>query len=390
MRVAVIGAGIAGLGTAAGLHDAGAQVTVLERCPALRPGGSGLSLFRNGRTALEALGLGTAFDALVSEDAGWLRGGMRRADGSWLTALPVEAVRDVRVIHREDLHTLLSERLDPGTLHTGVTVTSVAVTGEVGWRTGEGSEHEERFDLVVGADGLRSTVRDLWPGTPSVSHAGYGAWRAITDRPVELGGEAGETLHAHRRFGIAPLADGRIYWFAVDRSAGNAPGTDDLRTVTDRFGTWHDPIPEILAATDPSAVHWLDIHELRTRLASYRFGRAVLVGDAAHAMTPNLGQGGNLALEDAATLVTLLRGLTRQEAPDSESVDAALATYDRLRRARTQRIALQSRLIGKVANVRGTAVSSTRDIVMSLMPSAVLRRQLETIHAWEPPTGAAR
>ena len=108
MRVAVIGAGIGGLSTAIGLQRAGADVTLLELATQLRPGGSGLSIFGNGRAALKSLGLAGEFAALTPESAGLLRGGIRSSDGSWLKVFPAESVRDVRVIHREELHRMLS------------------------------------------------------------------------------------------------------------------------------------------------------------------------------------------------------------------------------------------------------------------------------------------
>lgn len=391
MRVAVIGAGIGGLSTAVGLQRAGAHVTVLERSDRLRPGGSGLSIFGNGRAALNALGLAHEFDALTSETAGLLRGGMRTPNGAWLKTFPADAVRDVRVIHREDLHDLLSSQLEPGALHLGTNVSALSITGEVGGRTANGAAFNETFDLVVGADGLRSTVRTLWPKNPGIRYSGYGAWRGITSHPIDLRGDAGETWGRHQRFGIAPLPDGRVYWFAVDSRPAEATGASGAKTrgaqceVLERFGSWHAPIPELVHATDPAVIHWLPIHELGATLPSFRYGRAALVGDAAHAMTPNLGQGGNQVLEDAATLTVLLQELARQDSPRPSDIDASLAEYDRLRRARTQRIARQSRLIGDAANLQGQGTSAMRDFALRCTPTWALRRQFSAIHDWAPP-----
>ncbi|WP_431813169.1 FAD-dependent oxidoreductase [Kocuria sp. cx-455] len=391
MRVAVIGAGVAGLSTAVGLQRAGAHVTVLERSGQLRPGGSGLSIFGNGRAALDALGLTREFDALTSETAGLLLGGMRKPNGAWIKVFPAETVRDVRVIHREELHNLLSSQLEPGVVRLGTTISELTVTGDLRGRTAHGAAFHETFDLIVGADGLRSTLRTLWPKDPGIRYAGYGAWRGVTSHPVDLHGEAGETWGRHQRFGIVPLPDGRVYWFAVDSRPAEAtgPGVPEThgaqREVLERFGSWHAPIPELVDATSSAAIQWLPIHELGAPLPSVRYGRAVLVGDAAHAMTPNLGQGGNQALEDSATLAVLLRTLARQDSPRPLDIDAALAEYDRLRRPRTRRIARRSRLIGDAANLQGRGTSMVRDLALQLTPTSALRRQFSTIHDWAPP-----
>ncbi len=123
----------------------------------------------------------------------------------------------------------------------------------------------------------------------------------------------GETWGSGERFGITPLPDGRVYWFAVANGAATSAvanqtsdavsGVDEVRR---RFTGWHDPIPALLDATDPDTVLRNDIIELAAPLPSFVNGRIALVGDAAHAMTPNLGQGGNLAIEDAVTLARLV------------------------------------------------------------------------------------
>lgn len=112
-----------------------------------------------------------------------------------------------------------------------------------------------------------------------------------------------------------------------------------------RFSGWHEPIGQVLAATNPGAVLRHDVCDLRPTPATYVRGRLVPLGDAAHAMTPNLGQGACQALEDAATLGALL--------PPGTDLHAALARYDALRRPRTQAVARRSRAIGRLGQLRG-------------------------------------
>lgn len=385
VRVGVIGSGIGGLCTAVGLQRAGVEVVVYEQAADLRPGGSGLSVFANGLRALEVLGLGAEFRRITSDKAGELRSGQRRPDGAWLSTFPKDAVAQLRVVDRTDLHRMLVSSLDEGTIRAGRRVVDPHPDGTLAVTHADHGKHVERFDVIVAADGLRSATRRTWPDDPGVSYAGYSAWRGITDTPVDLHGEAGETWGVGRRFGIAPLADGRVYWFAVATMPVGQAFADEKAALHDMFGRWHDPVPDLIDATSPERISRLPIEELAGRLRSFRRGRVVLLGDAAHAMTPDLGQGGGQAMEDAATLVTLLSPLANRTSVGEHELDDALDRYDALRRPRSQRIAQRSRMVGQLAHVRGRPAAGLRDLLVRLTPERALRRQLEWLQSWAPP-----
>jgi 2-polyprenyl-6-methoxyphenol hydroxylase-like FAD-dependent oxidoreductase len=383
MRVAVIGAGIGGLAVAAGLQSAGADVLVYERAPEIRAVGAGLSLFGNGFTALDALGLGEQVRALGGTGL-TLRAGQRDPRGRWLSLTPPDAVAQLAVVHRADLQAILLAALAPGTVRCGVEVDVVSADGTSLTLT-SAPDRAERFDLIVAADGIRSRVRAGRPTDPGIRYAGYSAWRGVTGAPVDLLGAAGETWGRGRRFGIAPLQDGRAYWFAVATMPAGTVIDDEYVAVSTLFERWHAPIGELIAATDPAAVFRLDINELAGPLPSFRRGSCVLLGDAAHAMTPDLGQGGNQALEDAATLVRLIGDAAG--APRGPWIDPVLTEYDRLRRPRTQLLARQARLVGKVAQARG-ATAWLRDTAVRLLPDRLAGRQMLAIQDWQPPCAA--
>ncbi|WP_250030779.1 FAD-dependent oxidoreductase [Paractinoplanes maris] len=349
-RVAIIGAGIGGLTTAIGLQRHGWDVSVFERAPASSPVGAGLSLFANGFRALDLLGAGDAVRTIAGPAPQHLTTGQRRRDGRWLATTAPEAISALRVVHRADLHRVLAGLLEPGTITYGKKVDGVP----------------GGYDVVVAADGLRSPTR----GTP-VRYRGYTSWRGVTTRPVDLLGGAGESLGRGERFGLASLPDGRVYWFGVVSLPAGTEFPDEYAEVRRRFDRWHAPIADVLDATDPATVVRTDIHDVAA-LPSFVRGTTVLLGDAAHAMTPDLGQGANLALEDAATLTHFLGALP---------IDAALDAYDRTRRPRTQALSRKARTLGRLLQSR----SPLRDALLRLTPAAVATRELTGIQAWSQP-----
>ncbi|MEV5755147.1 FAD-dependent oxidoreductase [Actinoallomurus sp. NPDC052308] len=343
----VIGGGIGGLSTAVGLHRIGWRVTVLERAARPREAGAGISLLTNAQRALDWLGVG---DAVRRRAATMMPGGeglrapsgrrlQRPADPRFLR----ERGLTLLILPRPDLHRVLREALPPGALRTGadaVQVDDLPDGAAVRYR-GENGEEVVAGDLVVAADGTNSRIRRArWPESPPPVYSGHSVWRGIAegvDGRVEPGGS---TWGRGLEFGRMPLPGDRVYWFAVANTPEGARYDDDHAEVTRRFGSWHDPIPALIAATPPDRVLHHDVFELAEPLPGYVSGRVALLGDAAHAMTSDMGQGACQALEDAAVLGAALAAET--------DVPSALARYDEQRRPRSQAIAQASRRMGEL------------------------------------------
>ena len=373
--VVVVGGGIGGVTTALALLRIGREVLVLERTAEPTDTGSGITLFPNAMAALDEIGVGEAVrDAGAPPPAGST--GLRLPDGRIVVDAAAEpSVADLQALHRAELHRTLRGQLPPAVLRTGTEVSGVRTRADRVEVEVAGGELIEA-DMVVAADGMRSRIRTaLYPEHPGLRYSGYTSWRGLTSEPVEVGGVAGETWGPGERFGILPLRDGRVYWFAV----ANLPaGTrvDAHLEARRRFGRWHAPIGALLEATPPEAVLALDIHDLTLPLPPFASGRVALLGDAAHAMTPDIGQGAGQAIEDAVVLAAALAG---------QPVPEALESYDRQRRPRTRSILTAARRTGRFAQLNGTVPVAVRTMLMRLTPPAAALKMVQRITAWSPP-----
>ncbi len=327
MRVLVVGAGIAGLSLAGALRRSDMDVEVVERLTDGDSAGTGLYLPANAERALRSLGLGPVV-AERAQPIRWQR--FRDLRGRALADVDVAAFWDgvgaCLAVHRGVLHDVLREAAAGVEIRLGTAVTGLEREDRPQVRFSDGSAAS--YDLVVGADGVHSTVRALALGGRPARYVGQASWRFVASGFPEID-DWTVMLGPRRAFLTVALGGGEVYCYAdvnADDPAGAAAG--DWR---ERFTEFGAPVTRLL--DHAGSAYFASIEEVAPPV--WAAGRVVLVGDAAHASSPNMAQGAALALEDALVLADVLaaRG----------PVELALAEYERRRTARVAWVQEQTR-----------------------------------------------
>jgi 2-polyprenyl-6-methoxyphenol hydroxylase-like FAD-dependent oxidoreductase len=352
LRILVVGAGIAGLGAARALRQHGLAADVVEREPAWTHAGAGIYLPGNAARALRALGLESA----VAE-RGSLITHQRLCDhrGQLLADIDLATlwgnIGPCFALHRADLHDVLATHGDPVPVRMGLPVRRFdqqadTVTVEFGDAT------VDRYDLIIGADGIHSTVRQLLVGAGAVRPVGRFAWRFVTECPSEVTTWT-VLLGRDVTFLVVPIGRGHVYCYCDAPAEGTSRlrGGDARGRLAEFLTGFAAPVPAILDALGPDdVVHVAPIEEVT--LDRWSQGSVLLVGDAAHATSPNMAEGAAMALEDGLVLAECLAS--------GSDIAETVARFQARRRPRTQWVLAQTHRRDRTRNLP----PALRDLVL--------------------------
>ena len=358
----IIGGGIAGLTAAIALRQRGLAVQVFEAAPQILPVGAGIWMAPNAMQVFDRLGLAQRISA-----GGVPLQAIEIVDGRMRPLLRTDQARirqrfghTTTAIRRATLQQILLAEVGPTEVLLHKTCTGLVEDADgVTVTFADGST--QRAGFVVGADGLRSPVRaHLFPGVRP-GGTGHLVWRGMS--AVQLAPHYKQAIREAwadgLRFGFSEIADGVVDWFAAVPGSFGGERAGLLARLQKAFSGFAYPVPAILAAADESAIIKNEVLDIDP-LPHWHRGRSCLIGDAAHAATPYLGQGGCQAVEDAYALA-----LTLAQHPDDPAT--AFAALQRLRRAKAHRIVRASRLMGRVGYLGG-ALGSLRNLAMRAAP----------------------
>lgn len=376
-RVVIVGGNIGGLALALGLRRVGIDAVVLERAPGPIDVQGGLHIWTNGTRALARLGVDAEVRAAGEAVE---RVQFRATDGRLLMDIGVgEYARrwgnGAFFVPRRDLPRVLREAVGDGAVRYKARCVAVAQDAEGATATLEDGT-EVRGSVLVGADGGSSVVRTHVGGPKELRSAGYQDWGAVIqfEQKAMPHGEFWTLWGPGLRFGIAHIGAGRMYWAASiprQESVKEPPRIDDL---LQRFRGWAAPVEAAIAATPPDAFFGAAIRDLPP-MRRWGNGRVTLLGDAAHATTPNLGRGASEALEDGVVLAARLSRVG--DLADRAAVDEALRDYERARMGPTAWVTNMSSQIGRLGRWQNPLAVFARSLYIRAVaaPTAMKMRQ---------------
>lgn len=375
-KITILGGGIGGLSTAIALQKIGLDVVVYESAPQIKPLGAGLALAANAIKSLQEIGLyekilpyGKLLDKLIILDQ--LGGIITQTDTSKIRSL---YGIDNFTIHRADLHKVLVEALKPNTLILGKSLKSFKQnSASVQLEFTDGSSADTQY--LIAADGINSLVRQQLLPKSEKRYSGYTCWRGVVDTSLAKVDYniATETWGTKGRFGIVPLKGNRTYWFATVNAEKNSQKMKDMSPIGLKlqFANYHEPIADLLLNTSGDKMIWSDIYDIAP-VKQFAFNNILLLGDAAHATTPNMGQGACQAIEDAVHLMYILKKETE--------LQKAFKLFEAKRVKKTSWIITNSSRIGKIGQLENPILIAARNAALRLAPESTTINRLKKIY----------
>lgn len=373
VHFAIIGGGIGGLTTALALHQSGLEFEVFEQAPELLDVGAAIAIWPNAMRILERLNLAEKIfeQAGVMEEIRWVDQHGRLINQVSISETTENRKHPAVALHRADLQSTLLEALPESSIHLDHTLVNHSQQGDKMIATfANGNSIEANF--LIGADGIHSRVRSQFLNDGDPVFRGYTVWRGISSViPDSIPPATAIEFHGNgKRFGLGPVGLGRVGWWASANAADPDAQSDLLRL----FQGWDQPVAQLIKATPASSILKTGAFD-RPSTKDWGKGRMTLLGDAIHPTTPNLGQGGCLAMEDAFVLARCFEKYG--------AIEDALRAYERLRNKRTAAVSRYSRFYGSVGQWENVFGRALRRTALSLITESIARRVMQIVFDYD-------
>jgi len=372
MKVAIIGGGIGGLTTALALKQNGQEVTVYESAPEIKPVGAGIVMASNAMQVFDKLGVRQKI-----ERAGHKISNIKITDSQLNLLSGSDLAKFERkygvynvAIHRADLQKILVDEI--GFQHIELSKRLLKIEEDQGYTLTFEDNTSVTTDVVIGADGIHSVVRNQLFGKGLLRDSKQRCWRGVSEvgSASTFNHEAFEAWGKGKRFGFVKISDKKVYWFAVINEALN----DKKPEIAELFKEFHPEIVNIISETPKEQLFFSDIIDLEP-IKKWQKGNVCLIGDAAHATTPNMGQGACQAVEDAYVIGQLFK--------QGKSVESIFAQYEKLRIGKAHFIVNTSWRIGKIAHAQNGFAVMLRNLLVKMMPKSANDKQLDSVFSIE-------
>ncbi len=371
MDIDIIGAGIGGLTTAIALEQKGIKTRIFEQADKIKPVGAGVILANNAMQVYENLGL----RKIIEENGNHISSmNITKANLNLMSKVDLSffekkhKVRNI-AIHRGTLQQILMNELKSTDLNLNHHITSVE-PNDNGYALMFENGEQIQSSTLIGADGLNSVVRqNLFPNSV-IRNAKQICWRGVTDfkLPIKYKNELNEAWGKKDRFGFVQIAENKVYWYALKSFKKDKDEflVNDIETY---FSNYHPIVNEIIDSTKEEQINTVEISDLKPTNIWHK-ENVCLIGDAAHAMTPNLGQGACQAIEDAYILSMCLHKYDE---------NIAFKEFQKLRLPKAHQVVKASWILGELAHLSNPILIGIRNQLIRLAPSSLNRKQSEQI-----------
>lgn len=368
MKIAIIGGGIGGLTTALALKQSGKEVVIYESAAEIKPVGAGIVMAGNAMQVFDKLGVRKKI-----ENAGCRISNIKITDAQLNTISDVKADRFEKkygvynvAIHRADLQKILANEI--GFENIQLSKRLLKIEKDNGFKLTFEDGTIENTDIVIGADGIKSTVRNQLFGAGTIRDTKQRCWRGVCelDWTSKYNHEAFEAWGKGKRFGFVKISDKKVYWYAVV----NEKLMKNNSNITELFAAFHSEFLQIISETPKENIIFNNITDLQP-ITKWHNEKVCLIGDAAHATTPNMGQGACQAVEDAYVIGRLFA--------QGKSVEEVFAQYEKLRMKKAHFIVNASWKVGKVAHFENSIAIWFRNTLFKVLPKSVNEKQLDSV-----------